>query len=403
MLLFMLMFYRLSAVATTNPSSAVCTRPNRNYTRSPIVIVAPDNGKNYERTIRDCSVDCVITGDLSRWARADGWLERLPRRPNGQLTRRPRKKCPLQQYILLSLESEAYYTLLRLSNARNQGWDILASTNDLEADVQLDYAGRKYDWFADPVPFKNKSVAAAVFISNCAAKNDRLELVDALMKAGFPVHSYGKCLHNAEAGAKAGAKTGTLRRHLFSLAFENSNVRGYVTEKFYQSLAAGSVPVYLGAPNIKNFSPTPYASASVVVVDQVVAAAAAAAAAGGGSGKAVSNVAVGIKARALAARLWELARDETAYSAMLALKKQRTERSSGGRTAPVLLGPLREVVERPGSNCRICVALKETIEKGLLSSPKASAGQVKRLPATENMLRRVNSQKTSAPQKHLSH
>eukprot|EP00960_Hanusia_phi_P059267 764116-Hanusia_phi.AAC.5 len=38
---------------------------------------------------------------------------------------------------------------------------------------------------------------------------------------------------------------------------ENSFVDDYVTEKFYQALIAGSVPVYLGAPNIHEFAPSP--------------------------------------------------------------------------------------------------------------------------------------------------
>jgi hypothetical protein len=277
--------------------------------------------------------------------------------------------------------------LLKASTAKSQGWDILATTNDQQADVQLDYAGRNYDWFANVVPFKNKTVAAAVFISNCGAKNDRLELVDGLMKAGFPVHSYGKCLHNADAGGNVAAKMDTLRHHLFSLAFENSNVRGYVTEKYYQSLAAGSVPVYYGAPNIRDFSPTPFASASVVVVDQVVAEAGAAATTTNKKNK--DPAFVRAKARALAAKLWSLAKDEATYTSMLAWKKQRRTGavdSNGGRGTPVMLGPLQGIASRPGSNCRICLAVKENIEEGLTKAPKFSAEVVKRLPATERLL-----------------
>ena len=48
----------------------------------------------------------------------------------------------------------------------------------------------------------------------------------------------------------------TLSRYKFSLAFENSCEPEYVTEKFWQSLVAGTVPVVVGAPNILNFAPT---------------------------------------------------------------------------------------------------------------------------------------------------
>jgi hypothetical protein len=44
-------------------------------------------------------------------------------------------------------------------------------------------------------------------------------------------------------------------KYKFTLAFENAIARDYVTEKFYEPLLSGSVPIYLGAPNIAEFSP----------------------------------------------------------------------------------------------------------------------------------------------------
>ena len=40
------------------------------------------------------------------------------------------------------------------------------------------------------------------------------------------------------------------RQYLFTIAIENSLEYDYVTEKLWQPLAAGSVPIYLGAPNV---------------------------------------------------------------------------------------------------------------------------------------------------------
>lgn len=39
------------------------------------------------------------------------------------------------------------------------------------------------------------------------------------------------------------------------IAFENAISKDYVTEKFFNPLVIGSVPVYLGAPNIEDFIP----------------------------------------------------------------------------------------------------------------------------------------------------
>jgi hypothetical protein len=39
------------------------------------------------------------------------------------------------------------------------------------------------------------------------------------------------------------------------LAFENAREVDYVTEKFFEPLLFGAVPVYLGAPNVAEFAP----------------------------------------------------------------------------------------------------------------------------------------------------
>lgn len=46
-----------------------------------------------------------------------------------------------------------------------------------------------------------------------------------------------------------------LRRYQFYLAFENTCEQGYVTEKVYNALDAGIVPVYLGAPDLDIYVP----------------------------------------------------------------------------------------------------------------------------------------------------
>lgn len=47
----------------------------------------------------------------------------------------------------------------------------------------------------------------------------------------------------------------TLRNYKFSLCFENAEFEGYVTEKIFDSLFAGCIPIYLGAPDIKDYVP----------------------------------------------------------------------------------------------------------------------------------------------------
>jgi hypothetical protein len=72
------------------------------------------------------------------------------------------------------------------------------------------------------------------------------------------VDSYGAVLRNRELpGPDRGrdTKLATLARYKFTLAFENSIASDYVTERLFEALIAGSVPVYLGAPNVDELAP----------------------------------------------------------------------------------------------------------------------------------------------------
>ena len=71
------------------------------------------------------------------------------------------------------------------------------------------------------------------------------------------VDSFGRCLNNRTLEEDGGSATlrEVIRGYRFTLAFENSIAADYVTEKLFNPLAAGSVPVYLGAPNVADFAP----------------------------------------------------------------------------------------------------------------------------------------------------
>jgi hypothetical protein len=66
-------------------------------------------------------------------------------------------------------------------------------------------------------------------------------------------------LHNAAGRAYRGtapAKLDTLSQYRFALAFENTRFPGYVSEKLFDCLFAGCIPVYYGAPDIEWYVPT---------------------------------------------------------------------------------------------------------------------------------------------------
>jgi len=107
-----------------------------------------------------------------------------------------------------------------------------------------------------------------------------MELVRELMQLNLSIASYGRCLHNAEippdiisryrpnetegmedaegetdqqdqeSRSWALIKSELLKRHKFVLSFENEDVTDYVTEKYYQPFAQGTLSIYFGAPNV---------------------------------------------------------------------------------------------------------------------------------------------------------
>eukprot|EP01068_Selenidium_serpulae_P018526 Selendium_serpulae@DN6464_c1_g3_i2.p1 len=121
-----------------------------------------------------------------------------------------------------------------------------------------DYFSAKGSVHPQELPIPDRS--ASLITSHCDSSNNRTELAKSLQKY-IRVYSYGKrsCL---EGGTTRGMvrhdgpqKTMLMKNHTLHLAFENGNTEDYVTEKVFGALAAGVVPVYLGAPNIYDFLP----------------------------------------------------------------------------------------------------------------------------------------------------
>lgn len=75
--------------------------------------------------------------------------------------------------------------------------------------------------------------------------------------AGFPAN-YTEAAKNAYRGSVAlswKAKLDTLAQYRFCICFENFGSPGYVTEKINDCILAGTVPIYLGAPDIADYVP----------------------------------------------------------------------------------------------------------------------------------------------------
>jgi hypothetical protein len=77
------------------------------------------------------------------------------------------------------------------------------------------------------------------------------------------IHNYGNCHRTQEVkpewrnADRFKEKQTVLSHYKFYLAFENDNLTDYVTEKLPQGWEATTVPIYMGAPNIKEYLPHP--------------------------------------------------------------------------------------------------------------------------------------------------
>lgn len=219
----------------------------------PSILVWNDDFQLLPATVDDCDVECRLITDPVRIAEAQAVVFHVPslRTPLDGLWKRPG-----QQWVAWSLESEAYYP--RLADPAFMAAFDLTMTYRRDADVWWPYLEQPEAMLRAPEP--KTEVAPAVYVaSNPRPLSRRDHYVAALMRH-LDVDSYGRSLHTRDwpAGRWRGrrsTKLETIARYRFTLAFENSICEDYVTEKFFDPLVAGSVPVYLGAPNVADFAP----------------------------------------------------------------------------------------------------------------------------------------------------
>jgi len=140
-------------------------------------------------------------------------------------------------------------------------------TPQFSSDVPVPYLSYHDFGLMKPVSSSPRPWLASAYISNCGYYKRNMMVNDLVKLTQARVRSYGRCVPSGHpepdtpgASNGQGKKLAVLELNKFSLAFENSESEDYVTEKFFGSLCSGSVPVVIGAPNVKFFAPdtTPY-------------------------------------------------------------------------------------------------------------------------------------------------
>lgn len=197
-----------------------------------------------------------ITTDRTRLGEADAVVFHVPDLRFFWLLH----KKPGQLWVAWCIESEENYPRLRDPNYMSR-FD-LTMTYRRDSDVLWGYVpyytsadNLARALIASPRP-KDSERPVVMMISSRVDRSGRRAYARELARH-IPIDSYGRFLRNRTLPADTWrpTKLGMIAHYPFTIAFENSIGKDYVTEKFYDPLVAGSVPIYLGAPNVDEYAP----------------------------------------------------------------------------------------------------------------------------------------------------
>eukprot|EP01132_Coremiostelium_polycephalum_P006741 gene6741-8358_t len=192
-----------------------------------------------------------------------------------------------QLYLGLSMESSSYFQQMSNQTYMDKYFNLTAGypyldkrywqshVNTLSTHVYIPYGPHPYNstsysdhhfqfGYDREIP-QNRSKMVMWMASNCLDNIGRIQIVQDLMSF-IQVDSYGKCLHNTDSSflkypksfeSPAPYKKELMSQYQFVIAIENSQCSSYITEKLWEPLSAGSIPIYLGAPDINDYIPTP--------------------------------------------------------------------------------------------------------------------------------------------------
>lgn len=162
-------------------------------------------------------------------------------------------------WILNALESPVYHPTLAYPDFMNQ-FEFIAMyniTSDIPAHNFNPYelserfgqllGSTREEILADFTP----RLQNPLFLqSNCDSRSGREKAADALLSFNF-LDSLGSCRNNKPwpkdlKSEKDNRNAGIISRYRYSLTFENSISGDYITEKPYNALAVGTIPIYRG-------------------------------------------------------------------------------------------------------------------------------------------------------------
>lgn len=201
--------------------------------------------------------DFAVTTDRRRLGQAEVVVFHVPTLPRWWPLPRKRRG---QLWVAWSMECELNYPRMHAPSFLRRV-DLTMSYR-LDADVPVPYLDLLGDTdslvaaMRRPPAAKTADAPVASFVSSAIDKSGRRAYLAELARH-VPLHSYGSFqrTHTLVHDRGRPTKLETIARYPFSIAFENARAPDYVTEKVYDPLVAGSIPIYFGAPNVERFVP----------------------------------------------------------------------------------------------------------------------------------------------------
>lgn len=215
----------------------------------------------------DARADCVFSTDKRLRKNATGlWFE-------AKYTKTPPVVMPGQKTFLV--DGEPYHHGMTGDDPRMQklraGYDYIVSYRH-DSDIRWLYARDLISsglLYLPPLD-ANKKLNKIVFMnSNCNTPSRREKLVKEIMDLGIiQVDSYGRCLRNYNGkwvyksnrtlipgNDRITHKIPVFSRYKFCIAMENAIVTDYHSEKLWEALASGCVPIYFGDTSVETVLP----------------------------------------------------------------------------------------------------------------------------------------------------
>ncbi|KAM9977776.1 hypothetical protein ACTFIR_011648 [Dictyostelium discoideum] len=227
-----------------------------------------------------CPVDCVFISQQQFHADVDAilfeaqplasWAYTFLKQPPAF----PQKEVA-QYYINYGYEHEKYFPISMHPDYQKH-IDInstFRSTDQVQVTFACSWGSREdgniENFRKDPVKFEDKNGFVGFMSTNCDGGGAIYRTCYILeMMKHTQVDAMGECLNNKklnkkdfphavfdDLGDSLRIKELVLSKYKFSLAFENNNITDYVTEKVYTSLLSGSIPIYMGSPNVDEWVP----------------------------------------------------------------------------------------------------------------------------------------------------